>query len=94
MSLLTRLLDPLEEEERIPYHEFVAGIREFQRGEVTQQQFFTFYGLSPAEETALQAWYVAQIVSGNLTTEEVEDILRLRGSGAYSVATATARLGL
>lgn len=97
MSLLTRLVDPLEGEEKIPVHQFVGGLREIQRGHVTAGQFATFYELTPGEEAAATAWYMANLVpvgSSVLETEEVEDVLLLGETGAYSLATVQSRLNL
>lgn len=98
MSLLTRLIDPDEEagEEKIPVHQFMAAITEYARGApgVTVSAIVTAFNLSPAEEAALTAWYIAEIQTGNLSREVVHDALLLGEGKQYTLNQVKNRLNL
>lgn len=96
MSLLTRLTVPLEGEEKIAVHQFTAAISEFKDGHVTANQVFNFFNMTASEQSALTAWYTANIQNGVLEIEEVHRVLLL-GEGeppAYSANTVKSRLNL
>jgi hypothetical protein len=90
MSLLTRLIDPLPGEEKLPIHAFQAGIAEFKRGHVTAPQFFAAFNLSASEQTQMTTWFT----TGNTERLEVHDILLLGESGLYDLNACKTRLGI
>lgn len=90
MSLLTRLVDPLPGEEKLPIHQFQAGIAEFKRGFITAQQFFNAFNLSASEQTQMTTWFS----TGNTDRLQVHDILLLGEAGYYDVNTCKTRLGI
>lgn len=103
MSLLTRLVDPQEGEQKIPVHQFMAGIAEFARGApgVTANSLAQAFNLDAGELAALTAWYTSEILTGNLSREEVHDALllgeadRLDGGGKmYPLQAVMNRLNL
>ena len=97
MSLLTRLVAPLEGETKLPVHQFTAGIAEYRRGEMSGAEMASRFGLSPTEITALNNWLAAIDSGGQSAIEvrtETEDVLMLGESGIYSLAEVQTRLGL
>jgi len=94
MSLLTRLVAPSETEERIAVHTFVAAMAELKRGHVTVNQVFVEFDLSVAEQSQLTTWYVAEIVSGNITIDELHEVLLLGEAELYSANAVKDRLNL
>jgi hypothetical protein len=89
MTLLDRLLGPPEPEDKIPVHQWMAGVAEFERGHVTAQQFFTAFELTASEKVEATNWFQ----SGNTVREEVHDALLLGEAGYYSKQTVKDRLG-
>lgn len=98
MSLWTRLTNPDPDlgEEKIPVHAFGASVGEYERGEITFQQFVNAAGLDAGEEAALQSWWTGVYTAGGskLTREIVEDVLILRETGWLPDAAAKTRLGM
>ena len=95
MSLWTRLTDPADDEEKIPNHQFMAGIAEFERGEVTQAQFVAAFGLDAAEESQLQTWYTGiYLPNPDMNRQVLHDVLLLAEGGQYTNAQAKTRLGM
>ena len=97
MSLVTRLVAPLEGEDKLPVHQFTAGIAEVRRGEISGAEMASRFGLSAGEITALNNWFSAMDAGGQTPTEirtETEDVLMLGERGYYSLAEVNTRLGL
>lgn len=94
MSLITRLVAPQEDEDRIPIHSFSAAIGEFQRGAVTAAQIGVAFELSAAEMSSLTQWYSAEIASGNIDRVMLHDVLLLGETQHYSLAQVRARLNI
>lgn len=90
MSLLTRLIDPLPGEEKLPVHQFMAGLAEVQRGHITKQQLIVEFNLNQAEQQQLNTW----LNTGNTDRLEVHDILLLGENGNYPLSFVQSRLGL
>lgn len=98
MSLLTRLTVPLEGEEKIPAHQFVAAIYEFKRGApgVNAARIQQEFNLSAQELAELTAWYTANIAPSTppIPRDLLHDILLLVEKGHYSVDQARVRLNI
>lgn len=96
MSLLTRLTVPLEGEEKIPSHQFVAVIKEFERGApgVNANSIAAAFNLSASEKSALIAWYSSQFATGAVSRELLHDALLLGESELYTISQVESRLGL
>jgi hypothetical protein len=93
MSLLTRLIDPLEGEEKLPVHQFMAALAEYKRGAVTGAQVVSAFNLSGSEATALQE-FLTNLDSDAINRAMIHDILMLGEDGQYPIATVRTRLGL
>lgn len=105
-DLLDRILGNLTEEESelsISYPVIIAVMREFNRGELTQNQIVNNLNLSAADWAGLSTVYTNVFVTGTYTMDEVEDLLVLgstrnrsqsSGDPYYAKATIKSRLGL
>jgi hypothetical protein len=96
MSLLSRLVDPQEGEDRIPVHSFMAAVAEFKRGApgVNAASIAASFNLSAGETTALTTWYTTFVATDLVSRELVHDVLMLGADGKYTVAQVQNRLGL
>ena len=97
MSLFTRLTKPAEDEKKIPVHQFIDALREWDDGAVTRAALIAAFGISVDEETDIDWLKSRYVASANKEkfTQVVEGILRLgeRGLLGYDVAaTFTARV--
>ena len=92
MSLLTRLIDPLDGEEKIPVHQFTAGLAEVFRGQITRSQFIAGFGIKPDEEAQLDS-FISHLAGSTLTREEVHDVLLLAENGFRTPSQVLTRLG-
>ena len=93
MGLLTRLVAPLEGEDKLPVHQFCAALAEYLRGSVTGAQFATTFELSPTEITALQV-FLDKLDDSSLTRQKIDDVLLLGEAKLYSLAKVQTELGL
>lgn len=93
MSLLTRLVRPLEGEVKLPVHQFMSALAEFKRpdGLMTGARFVTAFNLSPAEVTQLQN-FLNNIDNDIISREEIHDVLMLAERGIYSTQEVQDRL--
>jgi hypothetical protein len=95
VSLWTRLTDPQPGEAKIPNHQFMAGIAEFERGAVNQAQFATAFDLDAGEEAQLVTWYTGvYLVDPDIDRQVLHDVLLLAEGGQYTNAQAKTRLGM
>jgi len=104
MSLLTRLVDPQEGEQKIPIHQFMAATAEFVRGApgVNADSIAAAFNLSASEKSALTTWYINHVQTKNVNREEIHDVLLLgesikldaSGEHMYSMQQVMNRLGL
>ena len=95
MSLLTRLVAPLEGEIKLPVHQFTMGIAEYMRGELLGADLVSKFGLDAAETTTLQQWQTVLDASPDPAAAwrgQLEDIFGLGETGHYSMAEVEARL--
>jgi hypothetical protein len=95
MSLLTRLVAPLEGEDKLHVHQFTAAIAEYKRGELTGANLVTKFGLSGGEVTTLQQWQTVIDSSPETPTAirgQMEDIFILGEDFTYSIAEVESRL--
>lgn len=97
MTLLTRLIAPLEGEEKIPVHQFLAALAELVRGApgVTTPALASAFNLSPTEQTSLLD-FVTEMQAANiaLQRQKIHDVLLLGEGGQYTVNQVMVRLGL
>ena len=96
VSLLSRLIDPQEGEEKISIHQFMAAITEYDRGApgVTPNSIQAAFNLSAAEKQQLIDWYTDQWATGNVDRDLTHDALLLGEGKQYTFAQVMARLGL
>lgn len=98
MSLLSRLIDPAEGEEKIAVHSFMAALGEYARGApgVTLQALSTAFDLSASEQSQLGNFL--SMVDAKGATEkllyrtEVHDVLLLGEAGLYDESQVMSRL--
>lgn len=93
MSLLTRLVNPNPGEDKLPVHQFMAGLAEYKRGAVTKNQFVNAFGLSGAEATQLDE-FLSGLDLDSTDRSLIHDVLMLAEAGYYTNAQVKARLGL
>jgi hypothetical protein len=93
MSLLTRLIDPAEGEEKLPVHQFMAGLAEYKRGAITGPQLVEAFNLSGAEATQLQN-FLDNLDGDAIDRALIHDVLLLGETGLYSAAQVVSRLGV
>jgi len=93
MSLLTRLVAPLEDEEKLPVHQFMAALAEYKRGAVTGAQLATAFDLTPEEATALQN-FLSNLDSDTINRALIHDVLMLGEYGLYTLNQVKSRLGV
>lgn len=91
MSLLTRLVAPLDGETKLPVHQFTAELAEVWRGEITKAKMVADFNLTPEEETTLDAM-IAAIGANTFTRQEFHDVMMMGESGFYTPAEITTRL--
>lgn len=90
MSLYTRLLGL--DEPKIPVHQFMAMLGEFERGKISGVQIASALGLSPAEET--EALALAARVITPLESVSLGGLVALTNVGSlYDSITASQGLG-
>ena len=95
MSLVTRLVSPLEGEVKLPVHQFTMAIAEYKRGELLGADLVSKFGLDTAETTTLQQWQTVIDASGDPAAgwrSVLEDIFGLGEMDYYSMVEVEARL--
>jgi hypothetical protein len=90
MSLLTRLVAPLEGEIKLPVHQFMAEMAELQRGEIVKQKIVDDFLLTAAEELNLDAFIAEMGVS--FDRNEFHDVMMMGERGLYTPAEVQFRL--
>lgn len=95
MTLLTRLIAPVGEEEKLPVHQFMAALSEYKRGApgVNLASIAAAFNLSAQEQTALQT-FLTNLNTDAINRDLVHDVLLLGEAGIYSVAGVQNRLGV
>jgi hypothetical protein len=93
MSLLSRLVEPAEGEEKIPSHQFMAALAEYKRGAVTGAQVASAFNLSPTETTQLQGW-LDNLDDDTINRQIVHDVLMLAEYGLYTQTQVATRLSV
>jgi hypothetical protein len=93
MALLDRLIAPLENEEKLPIHEFMAALAEYKRGVVTKQNIITAFGLNTAEANALQD-FLTNLDSSSINRSLIHDVLLLGEGGHYTKTQIKNRLNI
>lgn len=93
MSLLTRLVSPLEGEEKIPVHAFMASLAEYGRGGVTKTQIVNAFSLSGTEQVSLQI-FMDNLGSNSIDRSMIHDVLLLGEGGYYTTTQVKNRLGV
>jgi hypothetical protein len=93
MGLYERILRV--EEPKLPVHQLIAAMQEHRAGRLTTNQVRTAFNLTASEGQELITLR-DRVVSGALTTEEVERVLYLAESGMFyaTVALLKTRLGV
>ena len=81
MSLLTRLISPQEGEQKLPVHQFMAGLAEYKRGVISGAQLVNAFNLTSEETSQLQS-FLNRVDDNSITREQVHDVLML-GEGKY-----------
>ena len=94
MSLVTRLVAPLEGEDKLPVHQFTAAIAEYKRDELLGADLVSKFNLSGDEITTLQQWQTVIDASGDANTWRavLEDVFILGESDHYSMTEVEGRL--
>ena len=93
MSLLTRLIDPADDEDKIAVHQFMAGLAEYKRGSITKADLVTAFNLSASEATALDE-FLANLDADTIDRAKIHDVLFLGEAGLYSSAKVKTELGI
>ena len=93
MSLLTRLVSPLEGEIKLPVHQFMAELAELQRGEILVTKMYTDFDLDAAEQTQLDN-FITEMTGGAFNREEFHDVMMMAEVGFYTPAEVLTRLGI
>ena len=93
MSLLTRLIYPLDGETKLPVHQFMAGLAEYKRGAITGPQLATAFSLSETEEIQLQN-FLTNLDTDAINREILHDVLMLGEGKYYTIAQVQTRLGI
>lgn len=93
MSLLTRLVNPAEDEAKIPVHQFMGVLAEYKRGApgVTLSAINSAFSLAGQEQTDL-AFVANLFVSDVITREMIHDVLMLGEYGIYTTQTCQDRI--
>ncbi len=91
MSLLTRLVAPLEEEIKLPVHQFMAGLAEYKRGEITGSALIIAFNLSVPEAAQLQA-FLTNLDNDTINRAVIHDVLMLGEAGYYTLSQVQNRL--
>lgn len=93
MSLLSRLVNPAEDEVKLPVHQFMAELAELQRGEIVVAKMYADFNLSAAEQTQLDN-FIIEMTGGNFNREEFHDVMMMGEKGFYTPAEILTRLGI
>ena len=93
MSLLTRLVGPLEGEVKLPVHQFMAALAEYFRGAINKQQIVNAFNLSNPEKDHLQE-FLDGIDGTSIERTLIHDVLMLGEADYYSLQMVRNRLGL
>lgn len=93
MSLLSRLVAPALDEEKLPVHSFMAAVAELKRGApgVTVSSIAVAFGLSAAEEDELESFLTNLYVDG-ISRELIHDVLLLGEEDKYTLQQCSDRL--
>jgi hypothetical protein len=97
MSLLTRLVAPLEGEIKLPVHQFTAAIAEYKRSATTMTgaDLVSKFDLTGGEITTLQQWQTiidSSPESPSAIRGQLEDVFILGERGQYSMVEVESRL--
>lgn len=92
-TLVQRIVKPLDSQERIPVHAFIASSREFRRGSFSLRKLESSFKLSPAEQADVVS-IGKKIDAGDYDLIEVWMWLLLGQSGYMTVAETIRILGL
>tara|TARA_R110002153_G_scaffold54447_8_gene151695 strand:- start:4495 stop:5706 length:1212 start_codon:yes stop_codon:yes gene_type:complete len=94
MGLLTRLTIPLEGEEKIATHQFMALVAEYQRGVVNVDRDFiaTTFDIVEASELVELDSILTEIVSKRTNRELLHDVLLIGEDGAYDTTKVSNRI--
>lgn len=95
MGLVTKLVEPLAGEDRLPVHQFMACLAEAKRGApgVNVTTIGAFFELTPGEITSLQEFY-DNFNGSQFTREQIHDVLMMGEYGIYTVQNVKNRLNL
>lgn len=93
MSLLTRLIGTNTSGDKLPVHQFMAGLAEYKRGAVTKAQIVAAFDLSADEATALDEW-LTNLDADTIDRALIHDVLMLAEEDRYTIAQVKARLGI
>ena len=91
MSLLTRLVSPLDDEGKLPVHQFMAALAEYKRGAITGAQLIIAFDLSTEEATSLQT-FLDNLDGDTVNRALIHDVLMLGEAGYYTINQIKARL--
>lgn len=93
MSLLTRLIAPVGEEEKIPVHQFMAALAEHRRGspDMLLADIHAAFNLDAGEQATLATVIQNHNLDG-ISRELIHDVLMLGEQGIYTLAEVQSRL--
>ena len=93
MGLLSRLINPTQDEDSLPVHQFMAALAEYKRGAVTGAQVVAAFNLNANEAISLQE-FLDGLTLNQLDRAIIHDVLLLGESGHYTINFVKTRLGL
>lgn len=92
MGLLSRLVQPADNEEKISIHAFMAAVAEYARGEVDPGFFLAKFGVAAGKENGTLTDLLFNVDSGKIDRNVIHDVLLLGESGIYTLKRVEQRL--